>query len=93
MKKITVLLSYLCFSIAIIAVIIEYLFISSHFFHSHYFKYILMIEIMFPILGIILGAFGKSRAQKIIAIILNSLYFILFSSLASFNLWILTFGK
>ncbi|EEL72719.1 hypothetical protein bcere0026_2480 [Bacillus mycoides] len=52
-----------------------------------------MIEIIFPILGIILGAFGKSGVQKIIAIILNSLYFILFSSLALLNLWILTFGK
>ncbi|SCM91765.1 Protein of unknown function [Bacillus mycoides] len=31
MKKITVLLSYLFFFIAVIAVIIEYLFISSHF--------------------------------------------------------------
>ncbi|EOO12281.1 MULTISPECIES: hypothetical protein [Bacillus] len=93
MKKITVLLPYLFFSSAVIAVIIEYLFISSHFFYSHYLKYTLMIEIIFPILGIILGAFGKSGVQKIIAIILNSLYFILFSSLALLNLWILTFGK
>jgi hypothetical protein len=52
-----------------------------------------MIEIIFPILGIISGAFGKSGAQKIIAIILNCLYFTLFSSLALLNLWILTFGK
>ncbi|QWG26419.1 hypothetical protein EXW58_01700 [Bacillus mycoides] len=93
MKKITVLLPYLFFSIAVIAVIIEYLFISSHFFYSHYLKYTLMIEIIFPTLGIILGAFGKSGVQKIIAIILNSLYFMLFSSLALLNLWILTFGK
>ncbi len=93
MKKITVLLPYLFFSIAVIAVIIEYLFISSHFFYSHYLKYTLIIEIIFPILGIILGAFGKSGVQKIIAIILNSLYFMLFSSLALLNLWILTFGK
>ncbi|EJR47198.1 hypothetical protein IIM_04444 [Bacillus cereus VD107] len=93
MKKRTMLLSYLFFSIAVIAVIIEYLFISSHFFYSHYFKYILVIEIMCPILGIILGAFGKPGVQKIIVIILNSLYFILFSSLALLNLWILTFGK
>ncbi|MGG0728025.1 hypothetical protein, partial [Bacillus paramycoides] len=92
MKKRTMLLSYLFFSIAVIAVIIEYLFISSHFFYSHYFKYILVIEIMCPILGIILGAFGKPGVQKIISIILNSLYFILFSSLALLNLWILTFG-
>ncbi|MDM5237315.1 hypothetical protein QUF83_14410 [Bacillus cereus] len=88
MKKITVLLSYLFFSIAVIAVIIEYLFIP-----SHYLKCILMAEILFPILGIILGAFGKSGIQKIIAIILNSLYFILFSSLALLNVWIMTFGK
>ncbi|XLP22647.1 hypothetical protein ACFMB7_01210 [Bacillus toyonensis] len=87
------LLSYLFFSIAVITVMIEYLFISSHFFYSHFLKYILIIEIMFPILGIILGAVGKSGTQKIIAIILNSLYFILFSSLALLNLWIMTFGK
>ncbi|CAM4038251.1 hypothetical protein [Bacillus paramycoides] len=93
MKKRTMLLSYLFFSIAVIAVIIEYLFISSHFFYSHYFKYILVIEIMCPILGIILGAFEKPGVQKIIVIILNSLYFILFSSLALLNLWISTFGK
>ncbi|EJR56341.1 hypothetical protein IIO_05434 [Bacillus cereus VD115] len=93
MKKITMLLSYLFFSITVIAVMIEYLFISSHFFYSHFLKYILIIEIMFPILSIILGAVGKSGTQKIIAIILNSLYFILFSSLAVLNLWIMTFGK
>jgi hypothetical protein len=52
-----------------------------------------MIEIIFPILGIILGAFEKSGAQKIIAIILNCLYFILFSPLRLLNSWILTFGK
>ncbi|OJD61206.1 hypothetical protein [Bacillus sp. NH11B] len=93
MKKITMLLSYLFFSIAVIAVMIEYLFISSHFFYSHYFKYILALEIMCPIIGIILGVLGKPGKPKIIAITLNSLIFILFSSLALFNLWVLTFGK
>ncbi|PEF49922.1 hypothetical protein COK25_29615 [Bacillus cereus] len=82
------LLSYLFFSIAVISVIIKYLFIA-----SHYLKYILMIEIMCPILSITLVALGKSGTQKIIAIILNSLYFILFSSLALLNLWIIAFGK
>ncbi len=52
-----------------------------------------MIEIMCPILSITLAALGKSETQKIIAIILNSLYFILFSSLAFLNLWIITSGK
>ncbi|PGU09446.1 hypothetical protein COD21_18660 [Bacillus cereus] len=93
MKERHMLLSYLFFSIAVIAVIIEYLFIASYFFYSYYLKYILMIEIMCPILGIILAIFGKSGPQKIIAIILNSLYFMLFSSLALLNLWIITFGK
>ncbi|PFM58550.1 hypothetical protein COJ48_26465 [Bacillus cereus] len=87
------MLSYVFFSIAVIAVMIEYLFISSHFFYSHYLKYILVIEIMCPIIGIILGALGKPGKQKIIVITLNSLYFILFSSLALLNLWISTFGK
>ncbi|PDZ38481.1 hypothetical protein CN520_16295 [Bacillus cereus] len=82
------LLSYLFFSIAVISVIIKYLFIA-----SHYLKYILMIEIICPILSITLVALGKSETQKVIAIILNSLYFILFSSLALLNLWIIAFGK
>ena len=82
------LLSYLFFSIAVISVIIKYLFIA-----SHYLKYILMIVIMCPILSITLVALGKSGTQKVIAIILNSLYFILFSSLALLNLWIIAFGK
>ncbi|MGU7369960.1 hypothetical protein [Bacillus cereus] len=80
--------SYLFFSIAVISVIIKYLFIA-----SHYLKYILMIEIICPILSITLVALGKSGTLKVIAIILNSLYFILFSSLALLNLWIITFGK
>ena len=92
MKKFN-MLSYLFFSIAVIAVIIEYVFISSHFFYSHYFNYILALEIMCPIVGITLAVFSKPGKQKFIAIILNSLYFILFSSLALLNLWIMTFGK
>ncbi|EOQ20211.1 MULTISPECIES: hypothetical protein [Bacillus] len=82
------LLSYLFFSIAVISVIIKYLFIA-----PHYLKYILMIEIMCPILSITLATLGKSGTQKIITIILKSLYFILFSSVALLNLWIIAFGK
>ncbi|ANC17510.1 hypothetical protein WR52_01560 [Bacillus cereus] len=82
------LLSYLFFSIAVISVIIKYLFIA-----SHYLKYILMIEIMCPILSITLATLGKSGTQKVITIILKSLYFILFSSVALLNLWIIAFGK
>ncbi|HFJ9428056.1 TPA: hypothetical protein ACR3S6_002566, partial [Bacillus thuringiensis] len=81
------LLSYLFFSIAVISVIIKYLFIA-----SHYLKYILMIEIMCPILSITLATLGKSGTQKIITIILKSLYFILFSSVALLNLRIIAFG-
>ncbi|AKE14793.1 MULTISPECIES: hypothetical protein [Bacillus cereus group] len=82
------LLSYLFFSIAVISVIIKYLFIA-----SHYLKYILMIEIMCPILSITLATLGKLGTQKIITIILKSLYFILFSSVALLNLRIIAFGK
>ncbi|PGK47486.1 hypothetical protein CN907_01335, partial [Bacillus anthracis] len=66
-----------------IAVIIEHLFVS-----SHYFNYILVLEIIYSILDITLAGFGKPGKQKLIAIILNSLYFILFSPLALLNLWI-----
>ncbi|MFB4336565.1 hypothetical protein, partial [Bacillus sp. BR_16] len=86
-KERTWLLSYLFFSIAVISVIIKYLFIA-----SHYLKYILMIEIMCPILSITLATLGKSGTQKIITIILKSLYFILFSSVALLNLRIIAFG-
>ncbi|EEL24819.1 hypothetical protein bcere0017_2500 [Bacillus cereus Rock1-3] len=48
---------------------------------------------MFPVLKYYFRAVGKSGTPKIIAIILNSLYFILFSFLALLNLWIMTFGK
>ncbi|HHP1052499.1 MULTISPECIES: hypothetical protein [Bacillus cereus group] len=82
------LLSYLFFSIAVISVIIKYLFIA-----SHYLKYILMIEIMCPILSITLATLGKLGTQKIITIILKNLYFILFSSVALLNLRIIAFGK
>ncbi|MFA2643660.1 hypothetical protein ABR776_19775 [Bacillus cereus] len=88
MKKRTTLFSYLFLFIAVIAIMIEYLFISSHFL-----KYILVVEITFPIIKIILGTLGKPRKQKIIAITLNSFIFILFSSLRLLNLWIMTFSK
>ncbi|PGE00876.1 hypothetical protein, partial [Bacillus wiedmannii] len=74
MKKRTTLFSYLFLFIAVFAVMIEYLFISSHFF-----EYILVVEITFPIITIILETLGKPRKQKIIASTLNSLYFILFT--------------
>ncbi|PHB42241.1 hypothetical protein COE82_10290, partial [Bacillus wiedmannii] len=76
MKKQTTLFSYLFLFIAVFAVMIEYLFISSHFF-----EYILVVEITFPIITIILETLGKPRKQKIIASTLNSLYSILFTSL------------
>ncbi|PEL19987.1 hypothetical protein, partial [Bacillus wiedmannii] len=76
MKKRTTLFSYLFLFIAVFAVMIEYLFISSHFF-----EYILVVEITFPIITIILETLGKPRKQKIIASTLNSLYSILFTSL------------
>ncbi|HDX9577141.1 TPA: hypothetical protein ROX88_000621 [Bacillus pseudomycoides] len=92
MRKLNIL-SYLCFSIAITAAIITSYFITSDFFYSHYLKLILVVEIISPIIGIILGSFGKPGKPKQIAIILNSLFFILFSLLAFLNLWIITFGK
>ncbi len=52
-----------------------------------------MVEITFPNIGIILGAIGKPRKQKIITITLNSLIFTLFSSLRLLNVWIMTFNK
>ncbi|OTY60155.1 hypothetical protein BK748_08780 [Bacillus thuringiensis serovar graciosensis] len=58
------LFSNLFLFITVIAVMIEYLFISFLFFYSHYFKYILVVEIKFPIKGIIVGALGKTGKQN-----------------------------
>ncbi|MBD5800157.1 hypothetical protein BHU24_04945 [Bacillus pseudomycoides] len=85
--------SYLFFFIAVTGAIIESSFITSYFFYYHYFKPILLVEIISPIIGTILGSFGKPGKPKQIAIILNSLFFVLFSFLALLNLWITTFGK
>ncbi|GAB6446795.1 MULTISPECIES: hypothetical protein [Bacillus] len=57
---------------------IHFIYREGNFFYSHHLKYILVIEIKFPIIGIILEAIGKPGKQKIIAITLNSLIFILF---------------
>ncbi|WIY61611.1 hypothetical protein [Bacillus arachidis] len=92
MQKLTKL-SYLFLFIAVTAAVIESSFITSHFFYYHYFKPILLIEIISPIIGIILSSFGKPGKRKQIAIILNSLFFLIFSFLALLNLWIISFGK
>lgn len=86
-------LSYLFLSIAVVAKIIDSTFIASHFFYYHYLKFTLLIVIVCPIVGIILGALGKSGTPKLLAIVLNVVFFVLFSLLALLNLWILTFGK
>ncbi|PEF75895.1 hypothetical protein [Bacillus pseudomycoides] len=78
------------FFIAVTGAIIESSFITSHYFYYHYFKPILLVEIISLIIGIVLGSFGK---PKQITIILNSLFFVLLSFLALLNLWITTFGK
>lgn len=71
-KKITTLFSYLFLFIAVTAVILECLFISSHYFYSHYLKHILVIEIMCPTACIILATPSKPGKQKVIAITLNN---------------------
>ncbi|WP_312470540.1 hypothetical protein [Neobacillus sp.] len=86
-------LSYLFFSIAVIAKIIESTFITSHFFYSHYLNFTLLIVIVSPFVGIILASFGKGKKTKWIAIALNGIFLFLFSPLALLNLWIINFGK
>ena len=75
------------FSIAVISVIIKYLFIA-----SHYLKYILMIEIMCPILSITLATLGKSEHKNHYYYFKESLLHS-FSSVALLNLRIIAFGK
>lgn len=88
-------LSYVFFSIAVIAKIIETAFRTSDFFSSHYLNFTLLIVIVSPFVGIILAPFGKGRNPKwiAIAIALNSIFLFLVSPLALLNLWIINFGK
>jgi hypothetical protein len=85
--------SYLFLFIAVITQIIEFLLPSSVFYYNQYLKFTLLIVIVSPIIGIILGLFGKRGNHKLIAIALNAVFFVSFSLLALLNLWIITFGK
>jgi len=85
--------SYLFLFLAVITQISDFIFSSSVFYYNHYLNFTLLIVIVSPIIGIILGSFGKRGNYKLIAIVLNVGFFISFSLLALLNLWIITFGK
>ncbi|WP_257130834.1 hypothetical protein, partial [Bacillus pseudomycoides] len=75
------------FFIAVTGAIIESSFITSHFFYYHYFKPILLVEIISPIIGIFLGSFEKPGKPKQIAIILNSLFFFSIAKFMDYYIW------
>lgn len=89
--------SYVFFFIAITTQIIDFIFSSSELNREFYYNNILQLTLLVligsPIIGIILGLFGKSGKHKLIAISSNAVFFVSISLLALFNLWIMTFGK
>ena len=85
--------SYLFFLIAVTTQITDYILPPSVFYYNHYLKFTLIIIIVSPIIGIILGLFGKRGNYRLIAIALNVVFFVSFSLLALLNFWIITFGK
>ena len=89
--------SYLFFFIAVIIQIIDFIFSSSElnreFYYNNFLQLTLLVLIVSPIIGIILGSFGKRGKHKLIAIALNALFFVSISLLAILNFWIITFGK
>jgi hypothetical protein len=87
------ILSFLFLSIGVIAKISGYLFISSDIFYYSFLKFTLLLAVVCPIIGVILGTFGNKGKQKHIAIASNIVFLCIFSPLALLNLLILTFGK
>lgn len=81
--------SYLFLYLAAVAKIVEVTFITSGFFYNHLVKITLVIAMVSPIIGLILGIADSKRT----AISLNICFFVIFSPLALLNFWILTFGK
>ncbi|KQL52301.1 hypothetical protein AN964_01240 [Heyndrickxia shackletonii] len=95
MRKRLIALSYLFFSISVMAKMVESLFSSSHYFYYHYLNLTLIIVMIFPLIGFILACLGDGGKAKrrAIAIILNGICIFLFLPLALLNFWIINFGK
>ena len=91
------ILSYMFFFIAVITQIIDFIFSSSElnyeFYYNNFIQLTLLILIVSPIIGIILGLFGKRGKHRVIVIALNAVFFVFISLLAIINFWIITFGK
>ena len=85
--------SYLFLFIAVTTQVIDFIYSSSLFYYEHYLKFTLLIVIISPIIGIILGLLGEKGNHKMIAVAFNIGFFISFSLLALLNFWIITFGK
>lgn len=68
--------SYLFLFIAVITQIIDFIFSASVFYYNHYLKFTLLIVIVSPMIGIILGLFGKRGYYNLFAIALNFLFFV-----------------
>lgn len=87
------LLSYLFLFIAIATQLLDYILAPSLFYYNNYVQFTLFIIGVSPIIGMILGLFGKKGDYKKFAIGLNIVFFVVFSLLALLNFWIITFGK
>lgn len=85
--------SYLFFFIAVITQITDIIFSSSNYYYNHFLQLILIVLVISPLIGIILGFFGEKGNYRLGAIALNAVFFVAISLLALLNLWIMTFGK
>ncbi|MDN7240656.1 hypothetical protein QWY14_02590 [Planococcus sp. N028] len=88
--------SYLFFFIAIIILVIvyffEYILGSPNYFYTHFLEWTLLGIILFPIIGVMLGLSGEKGNLRLMAIALNTLFFIAFAPLALWKLWITFYG-
>ncbi|MCM3745529.1 hypothetical protein M3193_15485 [Sporosarcina luteola] len=92
-----IIFSYAFFFIAVTTQIIDLIFSSSELNREYYYnnllQFALLVLIVSPITGIVLGLFAKRGKHKLIAIALNAIFFVSISLVALVNLWIITFGK
>ena len=89
--------SYIFLFIAVTIQVFDFIFSSSElnreFYYNNFLQLTLLVLVVSPIIGIIFGLYGKRGNLRLIAIALNTVFFVSFSLLALLNLWIITFGK
>ncbi|MGK7377592.1 hypothetical protein ACSFXN_07095 [Planococcus sp. 1R117A] len=85
--------SYVFFFIALTTQIIDFKMGGSDYYYHHFLQLALLVIVGCPIIGIVLGLYGKRGNLRLITLALNAVFFITCAPLAVLNLWIMTFGK